>query len=408
MDRCDGAWQGTGASPVYHGGDLAQARRRFPAAPEPWIDLSTGINPRPYRLPPLAAEAWTRLPEAAAVAELEAIAADTFGVADPGRVAATPGTQAAIQMLPHLLPGPRVAILGFTYQEHARVWREAGRSVTVVETMAELGRFDLGLVVNPNNPDGRLVPAADLAAAARAMAAAGRTLIVDEAFVEVMDPDDGVASQLPAAGAIVLRSFGKTWGLAGVRLGFVVGAPDFAAAMRRAFGPWAVSGPAIAAGRAALADHRWLAATRTRLRRDAARLDALLVAAGCRIRGGTPLFRFVEHDAATALVDRLGAAGIHVRRFPHDDRVLRFGLPGTVAAWRRLASALRPPSLDHASPDRTADDATSTDPASCEPVSATLPRAPDDRSHTALRARRTIVQQHSPGTSSPLRRHDGN
>ena len=330
---------GTAASPVYHGGDLAQVRARFPLAPEPWIDLSTGIDPTPYPLPPLPPETWTRLPESRDVAALEAVAAEAFGVHDPAGVAATPGTQALIQMLPRLLAGARVGILGFTYQEHARVWREAGREVTVVDRLADLARFDIGLLVNPNNPDGRLVPDADLAALALDMGVSGRRLVVDEAFVEVMGEGASLAPRLPIGGAVVLRSFGKTWGLAGVRLGFCLADAAFAAAVRRAFGPWAVSGPAIAVGRAALADRRWLAATRTRLAADAARLDALLAAAGCRILGGTPLFRLVECADAARFADRLAAAGIHVRRFPHDPRLLRFGLPGEESAWERLAAA---------------------------------------------------------------------
>ena len=131
-----------------------------------------------------------------------------------------------------------------------------------------------------------------------------------------------------------------------MRLGFCLADADVAEEVRRGFGPWAVSGPAIAVGKAALADREWLDATRVRLARDAARLDGLLGAAGCRILGGTPLFRLVESDRAQDLADALAAAGIHVRRFPHDRRLLRFGLPAGEAAWERLeraADAFDPP-----------------------------------------------------------------
>ncbi len=336
MEPSGNRWAGTDASPVYHGGDLTQVRARFPDAPEPWIDLSTGINPCPYPVPPIPAEAWTRLPEAADVAELEEAAAQAFGVHDPAAVAATPGTQALIQMLPRLLTGARVGILGFTYQEHARVWREAGRTVEIVDRPADLARFDIGLLVNPNNPDGRTIAADDLAALALDMAAAGRRLVVDEAFVDVMGEGASLAPRLPMGGAIVLRSFGKTWGLAGLRLGFCLGDGDFARAVRAAFGPWAVSGPAIAIGRAALRDRAWLAETVDRLGRDSRRLDALAAAAGCRVVGGTPLFRLIAHADAARIADRLAAAGIHVRRFPHARDLLRLGLPGEPEAWSRL------------------------------------------------------------------------
>lgn len=335
-----GEGEGRAASPVYHGGNLAQARAAHPDAPEPWIDLSTGINPVAYPVPSIDADLWTRLPEAALVAELEAAAAAAHGMHDAEGVAATPGTQALIQILPRLVPGASVAILGFTYQEHARVWREAGREVTIVEDIAALEHFDVAVVVNPNNPDGRLVPADTLAALAVRMGAEGRRLIVDEAFVDVMEEGASLAPRLPLPGTIVLRSFGKTWGLAGLRLGFALADPGFAARLRAAFGPWAVSGPAIAIGRAALADRDWLTAARLRLVTDAGRLDAMLEAAGLRVIGGTPLFRLATVPSAATVQERLARAGIHLRPFPHRPTWLRFGLPGTADQWRRLTEAL--------------------------------------------------------------------
>ena len=331
---------GRGPSPVYHGGNLAQARAEFPGAPEPWVDLSTGINPVPYPIPEIPVMAWTRLPEPAEVARLEQVAAEAFGMADGALVAATPGTQALIQMLPRLLPARTVGILGFTYQEHARVWREAGAEVTVVDRLSDLARFDVALVVNPNNPDGRLVPPVELAAFALDTVGEWRRLIVDEAFVDVLAGDVSLAPRLPLPGVVVLRSFGKTWGLAGVRLGFALADAALADRVRSAFGPWAVSGPAIEIGMAAYGDRSWLEATRARLSREAARLDGLLVGAGMRVIGGTPLFRTAESESAPAMFRRLGEAGIWVRRFPADPSRLRLGIPSGEDEWRRLAAAL--------------------------------------------------------------------
>ncbi len=330
----------TGASTgVYHGGDLAQARSAHPDAPEPWIDLSTGIDPVAWPVPELAPEVWTRLPEPAALAALEATAAEAFGVDDPSCVAAVPGTQAAIQMLPRLTAGRSVGILGFTYQEHAHVWRSAGAEVAVVDRLDELARFDVGLLVNPNNPDGRFVAPEALAGLALDMARDGRRLVVDEAFVDILPDGASLAPRLPLAGTIVLRSFGKTWGLAGLRLGFVLSDAATAATVRRTIGPWAISGPAIAIGRAALADRAWLDAARLRTAAAAARLDALLVGAGFEILGGTPLFRLAGKADAALVADRLAANGIHVRRFPHDAGLLRFGLPANEGEWARLLQA---------------------------------------------------------------------
>lgn len=325
------------APPIRHGGDLDAARRAFPAAPEPWLDLSTGINPVAWAIPPLSPETWTRLPGCGALAALEAAARAAYGAGPGTAVVAAPGTQALIQALPRLRPARRVGILGFTYQEHAAAWRRHGADVTVVEALPDLAGFDVAVLVNPNNPDGRLVGPADLAAFAGARPS-GSLVVVDEAFMDVMPAAASLVPHRPA-GTVVLRSFGKAYGLAGLRLGFALADPDLAEALRADLGPWAVSGPALAVGTAALEDAGWLAAARDRLGADALRLDALLERAGARILGGTPLFRLIDHPAAQALADRLGRAGILVRRFDDPNR-LRFGLPGRAGDWDRLREAL--------------------------------------------------------------------
>ncbi len=327
----------------HHGGNLKSAMLAFAGAPQPWIDLSTGINPVPYPLGHLPAAVWTRLPEAADIAGLEALAALAWGAAPAARIVAAPGTQALIQWLPRLFPARRVGILDFTYAEHAQVWRAAGAQVESVASLAELAGFDVAVIVNPNNPDGRLVPAAGLAALAAQMAQHGGLLVVDEAFADVLAREASLVPRLTAScAALILRSFGKTWGLAGLRLGFAVAAPELATKIRIALGPWAVSGPALAIGAAALADNAWLAQSTARLTRDAARLDALLAGAGFTGLCGTPLFRLGFHRNAARWFRQLGQAGILVRPFAgHPDR-LRFGLPGA-GDWDRLADCLNSP-----------------------------------------------------------------
>ncbi len=322
------------AGQIRHGGGLAAARRRYPQAPEPWIDLSTGINPVAYPLPPLPADAFTRLPEPEDIAALEAVAAAAYGVADPAMVAAAPGTQALIHLLPRLHPAGSVAVLGPTYAEHEAAWALGGAAVRMV---TEPEPADVVVLCNPNNPDGRVHDPASLLVLAGRQAAHGGLLVVDEAFADL--ESRSIAPQLPLPGLVVLRSFGKTYGLAGVRLGFALAAPVLAGAIRTALGPWAVSGPALLAGRLALADVAWRAAAAARLDADGAWLDSRLAAAGGTARGGTRLFRLVEHPQAAGLADRLGQAGILVRRFEARPHWLRFGIP--VAADRaRLAAAL--------------------------------------------------------------------
>ena len=199
---------------------------------------------------------------------------------------AAPGTQAMIQMLSRIVPARRAGILGHTYGEHALCWRAAGAEVVAVDSVSELRSFEVGVVVDPNNPDGRVLPAELLAETARAMARRGGVLIVDEAFMDVLDPSASLLPRFPDAGAIVLRSFGKIFGLGGLRLGFAATSPAFAVTLRQAIGPWAVSGPAIVVGSRALRDTAWRAASVARLRGEAKRLDGLLLDAGFAIVGG--------------------------------------------------------------------------------------------------------------------------
>ena len=325
------------ASLLHHGGNLDAARARFPQAPLPWIDLSTGINPQPWPVGAVSPGAWQRLPGAAAAARLNAAAARRYGTSVENIVAA-PGTQALIQWLPRLIEARNVAVLGFSYAGHARVWAAAGAKVIEADEMETLAACDVAVVVNPNNPDGRLVAWRDLAALAAAMARRGGTLIVDEAFIDVLPGDASLVPHL-TANAIILRSFGKTYGLAGLRLGFAIAAPAIAARLRAALGPWAVAGPALEIGARALDDDAWLAATTARLATDAQRLDTLLHRAGFAPAGGTPLYRLARHERSAEWFAHLGARGILGRPFAARPHWLRFGLPGAEADWARGAAA---------------------------------------------------------------------
>lgn len=326
---------------VRHGGDLDAARIRFPEAPEPWIDLSTGINPVPYPVPPLPPEAWTRLPHTADMRRLLAAASARYGAPTTDMIAAAPGTQALIQLLPRLVARSRVVIVGPTYDEHALCWRRQGHEVVMVESLAAAHELAAQVIVavNPNNPTGRLHTRADLHAAAADMARAGGLLVVDEAFVDVLPEGASVVADMPPS-TVVLRSFGKTYGLAGVRLGFAVASPNVLERIRAELGPWAVSGPAIEIGTRALRNEAWLAIATERLNADAIRLDRILRSAGFTMLGGTPLFRLAEHPEAFRVADRLGCAGVHVRSFAATPMWLRFGLPGSEPDWHRLQQAL--------------------------------------------------------------------
>lgn len=330
--------RGTAPEAVVHGGNIDEISRRYPDAPKPWIDLSTGINPLPYPVPSLAAHAWSRLPTKADEHVLLAAAAQRYGIRPPASIVAAPGTQALLQIIPKLRSPSTVLVLGPTYEEHALCWRRGGHRVHIVNQVEALADADVAVVVNPDNPTGRLLPRETLVAVSEKLAGRNGLLIVDEAFVDLA-PDASLVPELPPS-TMVLRSFGKTYGLAGLRLGFAIAAADMAERLRDALGPWAVSGPALVVGATALNDEAWLNRTQQRLASDCERLDGLLIKAGCDIVGGTPLFRLATSTAAQALADRLAERGIHVRRFSHDASWLRFGLPGREEDWQRLADAL--------------------------------------------------------------------
>jgi cobalamin biosynthetic protein CobC len=322
-----------------HGGNLAEARRLFPQAPEPWLDLSAAASPHTYPIADLSTEVFARLPEDEDLRRLEAAAANFYD-ADASCIVAAPGTQALIQWLPQLIPAGRVRILGFTYSEHARSWGREGADVRTCARLDELADTDVAVVVNPNNPDGRLLAATDLRDLTAHLAKRDGFLIIDEAFIDFLPRDASLVSAVPPAGAIVLRSFGKVFGFPGLRLGFAIAPPDFRKKLRVALGPWPVSSAAIAIGRKAFGDSAWLDATRARLAADAAKLEAALAEAGFKPAGGTPLFRLAQHPDAAATFDRLGRAGIWARRFTERPDWLRFSIPRDDAQVIRLAAAL--------------------------------------------------------------------
>ena len=320
-----------------HGGGLMRAAAAYPDAPRPWLDLSTGINPEPWRGPRAAEAELNRLPDPGALVALETTAAAAFG-ATTDRTAAVAGAEAPIRLLPLLLGVRSVEIVGPTYGAHAEAWRAAGVATRLIAAdQAAASQAGVLVIVNPNNPDGRLTRRADLIAMARERSAAGRWLVVDESFIECA-PDDSV-SDLAEPGLIVLRSFGKFYGLAGLRLGFALGAEVDIARLAAMAGPWAVSGPAIQAGTAALQDRDWQAATAARLVQDGQRLDALAAAAGWRLVGGAHVFRLYDTPSAAAAQDGLARGRVWSRIFPWSDRLIRLGLPGPQAEWAQVEAA---------------------------------------------------------------------
>lgn len=316
-----------------HGGNLDTAMARFGGALDEWLDLSTGINPAPYPLPPIPEASWAVLPRKADMERLCRVAAEAY--ATPARVIAMNGAQAAIQLVPWLRSPGRARILSPTYNEHAAALRACGWHVDEVGEIAALDGADLAVVVNPNNPDGRRTTPEMLDRLA------GRVglLIIDESFADA-EPGLSFAPRLEHDTVVVLRSFGKFYGLAGLRLGFALANGELADHLADQAGPWPVSGPAIDIGCVALADHAWQARTAVMLQSAASRLDALAAGPGWRLAGGTPLFRTYEVPGALAAREALAAHRVWSRIFAYSDTWIRLGLPFGEAGWAQLTKAL--------------------------------------------------------------------
>jgi cobalamin biosynthetic protein CobC len=318
---------------LEHGGNLDLAVQRFGGRVQDWIDLSTGINRQPYPVGEVEPRYWNALPSRSDIESLHQAARQAYAARAP--ILATSGAQAVIQLLPYLTSRRRARILAPTYNEYAAAFSATAWDVAEVSDLEGLAGADLAVVVNPNNPDGRRHDPNELLSL---LPRVGR-LIVDESFGDAV-PDASLASEAGRPGLLILRSFGKFYGLAGLRLGFVLGEEGDIATLSAMAGPWPISGAAIAIGRRALLDRDWGKTTTTRLDRDCLRLDASVNSHGWRLVGGTPLFRLYDVGNALSAQETLARGQIWSRVFTRQPAWLRLGLPGDETEWARVAGAL--------------------------------------------------------------------
>lgn len=315
---------------TWHGGAVETARRHFGTGDRPWLDLSTGINPHRWPGADAIVIDWHRLPEREALADLEAAAAAHFG-ALPHHVCAVPGSEIGLRLTGRIIGGAARHIAP-SYRTHGEMFAD-----TAPVTLDEASGNATLVLANPNNPDGRIVDPAVVETLL-----AGRTgwLLVDEAFADC-DPAVSIAHRVDDdVRLLVFRSFGKFFGLAGLRLGFVIGPPYILDPLRELLGAWPVSAAAIAIGTAAYRDRHWIDAMCARLRVEAGALDVVLERHGFAACGDCSLFRLVETEDAAALFGRLARAAILARPFVDQPRWLRLGLPGSDEALSRLDAAL--------------------------------------------------------------------
>lgn len=324
---------------VFHGGGIDAAIAHFGGEFSGWLDLSTGINPESFVLPELPLNLWHRLPDDYVLQAALNAARGFYGADGQAPLVAAPGTQALIQIMPLLADTGDMAILTPTYQEYAASFQRSGwnvHSCTAIEDIP--AHVSVVVVVNPNNPDGRYIPAKQLLNLAGELGRQGGFLIVDEAFADVHEG----ASLVPHAmhePLIVLKSFGKFFGLAGVRLGFAFSNPCIAEKIASRLGPWAVSGPALAIAQAAFS-HDGLENFRRRIDERREGLSAVFARHKLEEIGGTALFSLVQSEEAYALWQHLAEQHIWVRKFDYAPNWLRVGLAKDQSDLKRLEDAL--------------------------------------------------------------------
>lgn len=321
-----------------HGGARHYWAQHYGVEVDEMVDLSTGINPHGWPVPLLPAAAWQRLPEASP--SLLKVASDYYGANVLLPVA---GSQAAIQLLPQLRTQARVGLFAPAYFEHQQAWERAGHQVVVLErdqVETALMTLDVLVVINPNNPTGALIPPERLRQWHQQLVDRGGWLVVDEAFIDTTPEQSMLAQGAPPTGLIVLRSLGKFFGLAGIRMGFVSASQSLLQRLEQRLGPWSVSHPAQWVAAQALADQAWQQQNRLQLLRESERLGELLQQNGFSSSGSTALFHWVLHDQAESLFSEWARQGVLVRRFS-EPASFRVGLPGSEEEWQRLEQLLQ-------------------------------------------------------------------
>jgi cobalamin biosynthetic protein CobC len=326
-------------SAILHGGGVTRAQARYGGAWEDWLDLSTGLNPVSVTLPQIDLATWQRLPDERDM-EAAAQAACKFYHAPAGSTLPVPGLQSVIQLLPRLMDtSRRVAILGPTYGEYARVFTQEGFAVDLIDELGEItSAHGAAILVNPNNPTGRIVSRDALSVLLTKLQAQGTWLIVDEAFCDPT-PEHSLAQFAGEPHLLVLRSFGKFFGLAGARLGFVLGDEMTLNKITSWLGPWAVSGPALRIAAEILSHDPASIIHRLRARRAA--LQLCLENARLRVIGGTDFFALVEHQQAFSLYEHLARRQILTRVFDYSSHWMRIGLAANESQDARLLAALQ-------------------------------------------------------------------
>ena len=305
-----------------HGGDLDKAINKYGGKKEQWIDLSTGINPNSYPHSDINIKEFRNLPSKTDILKLNEIAKISFQT--NASVSSLMGAQAAINILPVLFPIGNITILEPTYNEYNKVFSDFSRNIITVRTLHELKNSQIAILCNPNNPDGRLYSNEDLIELSKNV----QVLIVDESFIDQY-PENSLSTKInnQTNNIIILRSFGKFFGLAGLRLGFTITGKKLDKKIKDLIGPWPISSITSIIASKALCDNVWKENTIKYLQENSRLIDSLTSKLKWEIVGGTNLFRLYKTPNASIAQDKLAKLKVWTRRFSYSPYWIRLGIP---------------------------------------------------------------------------------
>ena len=326
---------------IKHGGRILAAAKKYHIPVAEWLDLSTGLNPHGWPVPAIPASVWQALPE-----DDDGLQAAACQYYECDTCLPVAGSQSAIQTLPSLRSISKVGIISPTYAEHEYNWKLAGHKVIALsfeEVDAHIEELDVLVVINPNNPTGKIIKSDVLLSWHQQLSTRGGWLIVDEAFIDVT-PEKSLVSAGTKPGLIILRSMGKFFGLAGIRCGFVISDRELLQRVTNKLGPWQLTGPTRFIAKQALLDKAWQVRSCEELSNASARLSQLLKEHGLTPEGGTAFFQWLSHAEAKEIYEACARKGILTRYFESGVNnmlpSIRFGLPYNDKQWQRLKQVL--------------------------------------------------------------------
>lgn len=327
----------------HHGGQLDKVKQDYPEQLLSWVDLSTGISPFAYPVKDDLQDSFKCLPQAH---NKLLLAMSSFYGVDNGLP--IPGSMWAIQNLPVLrklgLQGVndfRPVLLPYVgFAEHAKAWATWGFNIEYYDTapgIEQLLRAQACIVINPNNPSGHHYAKDDLLSLHKILSNHNAWLIIDEAFIDT-SPESSCVAESFQKDLIVLRSFGKYFGLPGVRLGAMLACETIILDAKKLLNEWSINSAAQMLAVRAFLDKPWQNSVNIKIKAASLRLKQLLLSLGLESQG-SDFFQTYRSVQAKALYEYLLSLGVYVRLL--DDQLgIRIGLPCTQCQWSRLEHAL--------------------------------------------------------------------